>query len=161
MAKFNCVCTSLPACLTRSKPWQRLDNVWTTYGCEGISLGEWRYHLGDTTCCEFFCFRCYFYWSSKTLILTLFRGKTHVFRGKTNLFRGIATLPRLNTCLLCPAQVARLKTKPFYMKLVNCFIGSAVFLSRNTAVLCWNMRLLRRNKRLLRENLKHPPVVKR
>ena len=52
----------------------------------------------------------------------MFRGKTSMFRGKTNMFRGIATLPRLNTCLLCLAQVPRLKTKPFYMKLVNCFI---------------------------------------
>ena len=50
---------------------------------------------------------------------TLFRGKTDMFRGKTNMymFRGIVTLPRLNTCLLCLAQVSCLKMKPFYMKL--------------------------------------------
>ena len=94
--------------------------------------------------------------------VTLFRGKTHMFRGKTNVFLGIVALRRLNTCLLCLAQVPRLKTKPFYMKLVNCFIE--VFLRRNTAVQRRNMRLplrntavLRENRRLLRGNLKHPP----
>ena len=64
-------------------------------------------------------------------------------------FRGIATLPRLNNCLLCLAQVPRLKTKPFYMKLVNCFIE--MFLRRNTAVLRRNMCVLRRNTAILRE----------
>ena len=85
-----------------------------------------------------------------------------MFRGKTNVFLGIVALRRLNTCLLCLAQVPRLKTKPFYMKLVDCFIE--VFLRRNTAVQRRNMRLplrntavLRENRRLLRGNLKHPP----
>ena len=63
---------------------------------------------------------------------------------------------------LSSAGSALEKTKPFYLKLVNCFID--VFLRGNTAVLRRNMRLLRRNtavllenKRLLRGNLKHPP----
>ena len=95
--------------------------------------------------------------------IELLRRNVALFHGKAHMFRGIATLPRLNTCLLCLAQVPRLKTKPFYMKLVNCFIE--VFLRRNTAVQRRNMRLplrntavLRENRRLLRGNLKHPPA---
>ena len=51
----------------------------------------------------------------------------HMFRGKTNMFREIASLPRSITYLLCLAQVPRLKTEPFYMKLVNCFMEAQLF----------------------------------
>ena len=107
--------------------------------------------------------------------LTLFRGKTHMFRGKTNMFRGIATLSRLNTCLLCLAQVPRLKTKPFYMKLANCFIEAQCFSIEKRlfcieiCACCIEIRLfcvdisymhrLRRNTAVLRGNLKHTPWI--
>ena len=72
-----------------------------------------------------------------------------MFRGKTNMFRGIATLPRLNTCLLSSAG-SRLENETLLHETSKLFHGSAVFRRRNTAV-------LRGNRRLLRGNLKQPP----
>ena len=86
-----------------------------------------------------FCAETCMFWVEIELLrrnVTLSRGKTHMFRGKTNMFFGIATLLRLNTCLLCLAQVPRLKTKPFYMKLVNCFIEAHECFSVEIRLFC-------------------------
>ena len=79
----------------------------------------------------------------------------HMFRGKTNMFREIASLPRLNTYLLCIAQVPRLKME--LHETSKLFHGSAAFPCINTTVFRINTHLLYRNKPFLSVNLKHHP----
>ena len=67
------------------------------------------------------------------------------------MFCGIASLPRLNTYLLCIAQVPRLKME--LHETSKLFHGSAVFPGINMTVLRINTRLLYRNKHLLGGNL--------
>ena len=73
------------------------------------------------------------------------------------MFCGIASLPRLNTYLLCIAQVPRLKME--LHETSKLFHGSAMFPGINMTVLRINTRLLYGNKHLLGGNLDNTRIA--